>query len=39
MNNCILDIMLDNCECSDLNQDSEYNILDIVMLVNIILEN
>ena len=39
MNNCILEILLNDCECSDLNQDSEYNILDVVMLVNIILEN
>ena len=39
MNNCILEIVLGDCGCSDLNQDNEYNILDIVMLVNIILEN
>ena len=39
MNNCILEVLLDNCACSDLNQDNEYNILDVVMLVNIILEN
>lgn len=39
MNNCILDIILNDCECSDLNNDNQYNVLDIVMLVNIILEN
>ena len=39
MNNCILDIILNDCECSDLNSDNQYNVLDIVILVNIILEN
>ena len=39
MNNCILEVLLNDCGCSDLNQDNEYNILDVVMLVNIILEN
>ena len=39
MNNCILDVILSNCECADLNNDIEINILDIVILVNIILEN
>ena len=39
MNNCILEVLLDNCECSDLNNDNTYNILDIVLLVNIILLN
>ena len=39
MNNCILDIILNDCECSDLNTDSQYDVLDIVILVNIILEN
>ena len=39
MNNCILELILVDCECSDLNQDTEYNVLDIVALINLILEN
>ncbi len=39
MNNCILELILIDCECSDLNQDTEYNVLDIVVLINLILEN
>ena len=39
MNNCILELILVDCECSDLNQDTEYNVLDIVVLINLILEN
>ena len=39
MNNCILAYLSSSCDCSDLNQDSDYNILDIVLLVNIILSN
>ena len=39
MNNCILEILISDCSCSDLNQDTDYNILDVVMLINIILEN
>ena len=34
-----LEILLNNCQCSDLNDDNTYNILDIVLLVNIILLN
>ena len=37
MNNCILEVLLSNCECTDLNDDDSYNVLDIVLLVNIIL--
>ncbi len=39
MSNCMLELVLDDCECSDLNQDNEYNVLDIVVLINLILEN
>ena len=39
MNNCILEILISDCSCSDLNQDTDYNILDVVILINIILEN
>jgi len=39
MNNCILDTILFDCGCADLNNDIQINILDIVILVNIILEN
>jgi len=35
----MLELVLDDCECSDLNQDNEYNVLDIVVLINLILEN
>ena len=37
MNNCILEMLLNNCECTDLNNDNSYNVLDIVLLVDIIL--
>ena len=39
LNNCILEELLDNCNCSDLNGDYESNILDVVLLVNMILSN
>ena len=38
INNCILsEGILSDCECSDVNEDSIINVLDIVMLVLIIL--
>ena len=39
MNNCILNIDIENCNCSDLNLDNSTNILDIVIIVNIILSD
>ena len=39
INNCILDVLVDNCNCSDLNQDGDYNVLDVVYIVNLILSN
>ncbi len=37
INNCVMEIVLPNCNCTDINQDNEYNVLDIVSIVNIIL--
>ena len=37
LNYCIIENILDDCGCSDINGDNSYNVLDLVLFVSIIL--
>ena len=39
INNCILTMNDSDCDCSDVNEDGNTNVLDVVALVAIILES